>query len=117
MAEVPTVRIFMPHGSGDYAIINLSDFDPTQHVLCDGSPRCLWRAPETIEDDVRRMTEAELAEGLDRLLGLPSAAPIEDDVSRETPEGAYPEPRDDLDGGRMVIPLPRKRGRPRKDAP
>ena len=63
MAEVATVRIHLPHASGEWATINLSDFDPTQHVLFDERP---------------------------------SDAPIQDDVSRETP-------------------APRKRGRPRKE--
>lgn len=31
MAQVETVKIRHPHESGDYAIINASDFDPEKH--------------------------------------------------------------------------------------
>ena len=32
MAELPTVKIYLPHDSGDHAIINESDFDESKHV-------------------------------------------------------------------------------------
>jgi hypothetical protein len=61
MAEVPTVRIVFPHASGEWATINLSDFDPTKHVLFDERP------PEApIQDDVSRETSAPRKRGRPR---------------------------------------------------
>jgi len=51
MAEVPTVRIHLPHASGEWARINAADFDPTKHILFNERP------PEApIQDDVSRET-------------------------------------------------------------
>ena len=61
MAEVATVRIHLPHASGEWARINESDYDPTQHVLFDERPE-----PAPIQDDVTDVTDVT-------------------DVSRETP--------------------------------
>ena len=53
MAEVKTVRIHLPHASGEWATINASDFDPAVHVIYGAEP--LETALRSI-DDVSRET-------------------------------------------------------------
>ena len=97
MAEVATVRIHLPHASGEWATINASDFDPAKHVLFDERPALI----EPL------LVAAFGAEAMARFPGTP----IQDDVSHETPPIVVWDPTLTKF---TETPAPRKRGRPRK---